>query len=117
MLPSERRTSSRAVASCPGVIEADGRELLGFVRDMSDTGALVFMTHSLPVGRNIVLRVVTDSSGEPREVRARVVRVQERDRAYSHPWRFSAALRFLGNRPDVIKSIPRSEEWDTVGPA
>lgn len=116
MLPSERRTSSRAVASCPGLIEAEGRELLGFVRDMSDTGALVFMAQTVPVGRNIVLRVVADSAGEPREVRARVIRVQERDRAYSHPWRFSVALRFLGQRPEMVRALP-TLEWDAVGPA
>lgn len=118
MTGSKQRRSERWIAACPASFEVERRQGVGFVRDLSERGALLFVEGPVPLGGRVDVWMHLSGEHPPVRAHGRVVRAARRDRACSYPWRYSVAVEF--ERPidgSHARTIGGEGRGALVGPA
>lgn len=92
----ERRTVERQIACYPAEVEnAAGNRELALIRDVSVTGALLFLRRRPNEGDPVRLQLHLGAEGEPGiDAAGSIVRVLMRDSGSRDLWRYSAAVHF-----------------------
>ena len=95
--PSDRRANERHLACFPASVQRpDGETRTSLIRDLSVTGALLFVRTSLEVGDRVELKLHLNEENidDARDVRAEVIRVEPLPDDAVGMWRRQVAVKF-----------------------
>jgi len=96
---TDRRAGSRQDAAIPIRIDTDARpDRVGIIWNMSHQGALVGTPSRFQIADRALLRLCSDGR-EPRDVEARIVRIEVNDPKSAGIFRYRMAVRFFEPLP------------------
>jgi hypothetical protein len=109
----ERRSHSRQLSCIPASFDSQrDTHAIAFIRDVSVAGARLFARTKLEVGESVVLNLYLGVSGEPRQAKGRVVRVEEDTKGQSDVWIWEIGVEFdepITAYADEIEELSRRQ--------
>lgn len=109
---SNRRNTDRAIACYPAQISAGDSSALALIRDISVTGALLFVRSEQQVGSTVALELfILPDPNEALRVSGRVVRSTLRSPRDRGVWNYAAAIEFsepLHHASETIQALAKT---------
>ena len=96
LTPSERRLGFRYLSCFPAYLQREGDgPHAAMIHDLSESGALLLVRTALAIGDTVRLSLFfTGDMDTPRDVVARVVRIEKLDDPFAGPWSSRVAVQF-----------------------